>query len=243
MNIVKKVDIGNVREINQDYAGFKKINDHEAFLVVCDGMGGHQAGEIASLMTAEYILKHCEMLTVLDTEHEIKIWMHHLINNANKEVYEKSITEEQLKGMGTTVVLAYIKGNMLYVVHVGDSRAYVISDKIEQLTTDDTLVNALVNSGTITKEEALYHPKKNILLQAIGVSTPLKISFYTKELHNESVFLCSDGLYNSISDELILSIINSSMTIEEKADYLLLKAKEYGGFDNIGFVLAMKEEV
>ena len=243
MNIVEKVDIGNVREINQDYVGYKKISDDEAFLVVCDGMGGHKAGEVASYMAATYILDCCSIHDEFHNEEEIKSWLHYLINNANRLVHEKSLTDESFKGMGTTVVLAYLKSDMLYVSHVGDSRAYLIGDVIEQLTVDDTLVNALVESGSISEEEAQFHPQKNILLQAIGVSTPLKISFYVRKTNHQSVLLCSDGLYNSLSHERILEIFHAYSSIEEISNQLVEQAKIYGGYDNIGIVILNKEEI
>ncbi|MEE0965722.1 MAG: Stp1/IreP family PP2C-type Ser/Thr phosphatase [Bacilli bacterium] len=243
MNIVEKVDIGNTREINQDYVGYKQISDNEAFLVVCDGMGGHNAGEVASYMAGQYILECCSLHDEFSNEEEIKAWLHYLINNANRIVHEKSLTDEHLKGMGTTVVLAYIKDHMLYVAHVGDSRAYLVDDTIERLTVDDTLVNALVKSGSISEEEAQFHPRKNILLQAIGVSTPLKISFYEKELNHQAVLLCSDGLYNSLSEERIKEIFHAYSSLEERAVQLIEQAKIYGGYDNIGLVIADKEEL
>lgn len=241
MNIIKRVDIGNTRDINQDYSGYVNIGPKEAFLVVCDGMGGHLSGEIASQMTAEYILEHCTLHSDFCSEDDIKAWMHELINNANDLVHEKSLTDEKYQGMGTTVVLAYINDSHLYIAHVGDSRAYVIGDEIEQITSDDTLVNALVKSGTISIQEAKYHPQKNILLQAVGVSSPLSISFYTQKLDHQYVFLCSDGLYNSLSQERILEIFNAYKDLDDIGDQLIDQSNLYGGFDNIGFVIAKEE--
>lgn len=243
MNIIKKVDIGNVREINQDYAGYKKISDNEAFLVVCDGMGGHQAGEVASSEAGQYILEYCTMHNEFHCDEDIKAFMYQIINDANKIIYEKSLTNDSLKGMGTTVVLAYIKDDKVYISHVGDSRAYLIDDDIEQITVDDTLVNALVRNGTITLEEAKHHPKKNILLQAVGVSNMIKVSFYVRNIKNKVLLMCSDGLSNSLSDNHMLDIIHDYSSIEDMADELLTQAKALGGYDNIGFVLSCKEEI
>lgn len=243
MNIVKKVDIGNVREVNQDYAGYKKISEDEAFLVVCDGMGGHQAGEVASSIAGDYILKHCTIHGDFSCEEDIKAFMYQLINEANREIYGKSLTDSSLRGMGTTVVLAYIKKDTVYVSHVGDSRAYLIGDSIEQITVDDTLVNALVRNGTITLEEAKYHPKKNILLQAVGVSNMIKVSFYVRDIKDKVLLICSDGLSNSLSDNHMFDIIHNYSFIEEMANQLLNQAKSLGGYDNICFVLSCKEEI
>lgn len=242
MNIIKRVDIGNTREINQDYTGYVEVNSHEAFLVVCDGMGGHLSGEIASQMTAEYILEHCTLHGEFQNDEEIKAWLHQLINDANELVHEKSLTEDKYQGMGTTVVLAYLKDSMLYIAHVGDSRAYLIDDDIEQITSDDTLVNALVKTGTISEQEAKYHPQKNILLQAVGVSAPLSISFYSQKINQQYVFLCSDGLYNSLSKERIVEIFHAYHDLNDIGDQLVDQANLYGGYDNIGFVIAKKGE-
>lgn len=238
MNIIKKVDIGNIREVNQDCVGYKVISDKEAFLVVCDGMGGHKAGEVASELVVSYILEYCTLHKEFSCDEDIKSFIYQLINDVNKAVYEKSVSDSRFNGMGTTIVIVYIKDQKAYISHVGDSRAYLIGESIEQITMDDTLVNALVKSGTITKEEAKDHPRKNILLQAVGVSSPLKVSFYVEDISHKDVLICSDGLYNSLSDNQILEIYHKYSSIEEIACHLLEKAKLIGGYDNIGFVLA-----
>ena len=240
MEIVKRCDIGKVRDKNQDYVDFIQISDYEAFLVVCDGMGGHAAGEIASKMTAKYILDHFMMHSEFLNDEQIKVWLHSLIHEANRLVYDRSMSSESLKGMGTTVVVAYIYQSHVYIAHVGDSRAYIIDDDIKQITIDDTLVNALVKTGTISEQEAKHHPKKNILLQAVGVSSPLSISFYKEEFKNASLLICSDGLYNSLSDEFILDIFHKNNLVEKIGDELIEKANDFGGYDNIGLVIAKK---
>ncbi len=241
MESIERCDIGNVREINQDYVNILKINDHETLIIVCDGMGGHAGGEVASKLTGDYIINHFFMHGKLENDEDIKAWLHSLIHEANHLVYRKALENESLRGMGTTIVLMYVRNSDAYICHVGDSRAYLIDENIHQITSDDTLVNALVKNGTITALEARFHPKKNILIQAIGVTMPLSISFY-KETIKEYALICSDGLYNSLSDLSILQLFHSSDSLDTIADKMLEQAKKYGGYDNIGFIILKKGE-
>ena len=181
MQIISKSEIGNVREINQDYVIHKILSEDEVIAVLCDGMGGHKAGEVASRLTCEYIIDHFENHIPFESDDDIQISLQELINNANQLLMQKSAQNEEYDGMGTTVVVCYVKGDFCYVSHVGDSRCYYCTqDEIVQLTRDDTLVNALVDYGTITQEQAKFHPRKNILLQAVGATEVLKISLLFK---------------------------------------------------------------
>ena len=244
MEIFAKTEIGNVRVVNQDCVQYLKKNENECLTVLCDGMGGHNAGEVASSLACEAILAVYRNHNLFINADEIHTWMIDAINHAHHKIYEKSQTDPQFEGMGTTVVLALIKDDVLYVSHVGDSRAYFYDYKeLYQLTKDDTLVNALVDSGTITQEEAMYHPQKNILLQAVGVSDVLKISFTSKKLNNEIILLCSDGLYNSLTDKQIKEFLHMQKSIEEIGIKLMTAANIFGGRDNIGFILIKNKGV
>jgi Serine/threonine protein phosphatase len=244
MEIVIKSDIGQVRQVNQDYVRFHQKNENEALVVLCDGMGGHNAGEIASQMTCDDIIEHYMNHECFSDEVDIRIWMSNVINHAHQLVKSKSFEDESLEGMGTTVVLAMIKDECLYISHIGDSRAYIYENNdFIQLTKDDTLVNILVDAGTISKDEAVYHPQKNILLQAVGVSDALKISFTSLQMNNGIVLLCSDGLYNSLLQSQIVQIISQNKDLESLADELLDEANAFGGKDNIGFAIIRKEGV
>lgn len=244
MEIIAMSDVGNVRSINQDYVRYFQKNKDESLIVLCDGMGGHNAGEIASQMTCDDIIEHYKNHGDFENENEIQVWMQDIINHAHKTVKEKSLEFEELEGMGTTVVIMLIKDNHLYVSHVGDSRAYLFEDnQLIQLTKDDTLVNVLLDSGTISKDEALVHPQKNILLQAVGVSDVLKISFVSRMINEAIILVCSDGLYNSLFDAQLVSIINQDIDIETRGKELMDLANEFGGKDNIGFALIINEGV
>lgn len=237
-------DIGNVRLVNQDDVRYYQKSDHESLVVLCDGMGGHNAGEIASQLTCDDIIEHYQNHHEFQNEDEIHTWMNEIINHAHHLVKTKSYENAALEGMGTTVVLVLLKDEEAYVSHVGDSRAYFFDGQVlEQLTKDDTLVNVLLDSGTISKDEALNHPQKNILLQAVGVSDILKISFIKGNLKNGVMVVCSDGLYNSLNDEQLIQILKKDGKLEDIGRELMDTANTFGGKDNIGFALIRKKGV
>lgn len=244
MKVIAMSDVGNVRSINQDYVRYVKRNESECLIVLCDGMGGHKAGEVASQLACDDIIEHYQNRGEFCHVDEIHAWMLDIINHAHHVVKNKSLESEELEGMGTTVVMALLKDDMVYVSHVGDSRAYLFeNDILTQLTRDDTLVNVLVDSGTISKDEAIHHPQKNILLQAIGVSDEIKISFIEKKFCQGCLLLCSDGLYNSLDEEQIVRVLKENQSLEECGKELMNEANTYGGKDNIGFALMIREGV
>ena len=238
MEIIAQTDIGNVRDVNQDYVLYHKKSEQECLAVLCDGMGGHNAGEVASSLACQDIIQYYEVHDEFQNEEEIQTWMSEAIYHANHLIQEKSRLDKHLEGMGTTVVLALLKDGYIYISHVGDSRAYYFDNyQLKQLTTDDTLVNVLVESGSISPDEAQFHPQKNILLQAVGVSDVLKISFYKQEIETGILLLCSDGLYNSLFDEQIVEILSEHETLDNKVSHLIEMANIFGGRDNIGIIL------
>lgn len=244
IEVVAMTDIGNVRTVNQDYVRYYQKNQNECLVVLCDGMGGHNAGDIASKMTCDLIIEQYESHMDFHGEDDVHMWMNDVINLANQTVKQKSYESSDLEGMGTTVVLALLIDHDLYVSHVGDSRAYIFdSDHLVQLTKDDTLVNVLVDSGTISKDEAMYHPQKNILLQAIGVSDVLKIPFIHQQLMQEIVLVCSDGLYNSLYDMQLIEILQDNHHLTDLGHRLMDTANKFGGKDNIGFALIRNKGV
>ncbi|MCD7894715.1 MAG: Stp1/IreP family PP2C-type Ser/Thr phosphatase [Erysipelotrichaceae bacterium] len=244
MMIISKSDVGKVRKVNQDYVRSYQKSDNEALIVLCDGMGGHNAGEIASKMTADTIIDAYLSHERFDGIGDIREWMHEVINLANDKVRQQGEINPELEGMGTTVVLALCIDNQVYISHVGDSRAYIYrDDTLTQLTKDDTLVNVLVDAGTISKDEAYFHPQKNILLQAVGVSDFLNVSFISLQLNDDILLICSDGLYNSLFDMQMSQVLSQDITLEEKGNLLLKQANQFGGKDNIGFALVRREEM
>lgn len=237
IEIYGKTDIGNFRTINQDHISILRMSDDEVLAIVCDGMGGHKAGEIASQMACQYVLDHFQEHAPFESKEEIESWLYVMIENANIAIHEASTQNIDYEGMGTTVVLAYVNRETAYISHVGDSRAYLFDGELNQLTVDDTLANALVASGYLSQEAARYYPQKNILVQAVGVSSPLTVSFCDVSVQSATLLLCTDGLFNSLSDEKMKEIICTDATLEEKTDQLIELAKKEGGYDNIGLIL------
>ena len=240
MQIASKTDIGKLRESNQDFVKVHIFDDGTAFLLVCDGMGGAAAGNVASEIAAntifDYILK--KYTTALNS-HELKTIMTSAINRANLDVFDLAQSNEQYYGMGTTVVATIIKDGYAYTVHAGDSRAYVAySDKIEQITLDHSIVQQLLASGLITEDESKTHPKRNVITRALGIQECLELDYNTTKLNKGfSFLLCTDGLTNMVDDKSICQIL-ANEDLSEACDELIKRANENGGSDNITVALA-----
>lgn len=238
MKISAKTDIGLVRSSNQDFYLAGEFANGVTWAVVCDGMGGALGGNIASEIAAKIISEklssgyHEGM-----NDNSIKHLIVSAVEAANASVYSKSKSDAELVGMGTTAVVAVINSDTMYLAHVGDSRIYVISkDSINQLTTDHSVVQMMIDNGEITREEAKEHPKKNVITRALGVEAEVRID-YDQEVYNENeiVLLCSDGLTNYVCDEDILTICNENESYS-LADKLVEAANANGGGDNVTVV-------
>ncbi len=235
MEVYSKSDIGMVRKSNQDDVNFKVIAEDICWAVVCDGMGGANGGDIASKTAVNVITK-----SLTENLHEnvgqdiIEDVIKNAIYEANNQIYEVSKEKKELSGMGTTVVLAMVCRGMLHIAHVGDSRAYITSEKgIQQVTQDHSIVQELINTGEITKEEASTHPRKNIITRVLGIGSEINVDYNSFELQSdEKIILCTDGLTNDLSDEQIYNIFKENEVINT-AERLVNAAKEKGGNDNI----------
>ena len=241
MVISAMTDIGIKRSVNQDRAVYK-IKDHEIVGVLCDGMGGHLAGDVASTLVSNYIIDHFFDHSPFINDESIHAWISSLLLTANDLLNKESDMHSEYAGMGTTIVICYMDGKNTYISHVGDSRAYLYSDTLKQITTDDTFVNELLKRGIINQEEASHHPKRNVLVQAIGIKEALRISFYKIEEDYRAILLCSDGLYNSLSSQQIEDILKEDESVNHKTERLIQSANEFGGLDNIGVLLIEKGE-
>ncbi len=229
-------DIGKKRKLNQDYVYTSEnpIGNLPNVFIVADGMGGHNAGDYASKFTVETIVKEIENSFEVNPE---KI-LNKAIETANERVIELSKENENFEGMGTTVVAATCMGKYLRVANVGDSRLYVVGEKITQITRDHSLVEEMIRMGGIDRESARNHPDKNIITRAIGATENIKIDFFNVELKlGDIVLMCSDGLTNMLEDEEIRMILNGQRDIVEKAEELVKAANNNGGKDNIAVVL------
>lgn len=230
-------DVGMVRQVNQDYVytSEKPLGNLQNLFVVADGMGGHQAGDYASKYTVEVLQKELRE----STEKDIEKALVSAIKKANKEIIREADSDEHLKGMGTTVVAATIVDQMLYFANVGDSRLYLINQGITQLSKDHSLVEEMVRLGGIKPEEAKNHPDKNIITRAIGAKENVEVDFYEHRLkRGDIILMCTDGLSNMVDDDELFHIVQGARDIVEAGTTLVEAAKENGGTDNIGIVLA-----
>lgn len=230
-------DIGRNRQCNQDYFSVSEepVGNLPNLFVVADGMGGHRAGGYASQYAVTTILEQAR-----DSYEKNPIAvLEKAIQTANERILERSRTDENLAGMGTTVVAATCLGRYLEVANVGDSRLYISHrDYMEQITRDHSLVEEMVRFGGINREEARRHPDKNIITRAVGVEEKVTIDFFTVELtEGDLVLLCSDGLTNMLEDGLIHQILREDTDITGKAEELISRANENGGRDNITVIL------
>ena len=243
MKIYSKSDIGLVRSSNQDSYNAEYFPGNSAWAVVCDGMGGANGGDIASKIAVNEITKHINdcYKSELDSN-SIRSIMERSVSCANEEIYKKSLLNPELKGMGTTVVLALIIDDILHVVYAGDSRAYIVNkNESVQITTDHSMVQQMVKSGQITEMQAKAHPNKNIITRALGVDSKITLDYIEFKLkESDSVLICKDGLTNYVDSETICKLYNQ-FPIEVLADKLVFTAKDMGGSDNITVVLVSRE--
>lgn len=238
MRIVAKTDVGKVRSSNQDSYAAGEFQNGVAWAVVCDGMGGSAGGNIASATAVKSI---SERITsgYRDgmTSSSIKNLLSTAITNANYEIFDLASANQELRGMGTTVVAAIITHSAVYVAHAGDSRAYIISsDEIRQITKDHSVVQDMVEKGEITPDEAKRHPKKNLITRALGVDEEVKADFSVEDTKKDDVLLiCTDGLTNFVDPAEIYRVVCDSKNADF-ADTLVRLANENGGGDNITVV-------
>lgn len=228
-----KTDTGKVRELNEDRYLFINADDY-VLLAVADGMGGHNAGDVASQMAIDEILKYNLNLGFFDnTIENIK----KCIDDVNFKIYRYGVDNPGCHGMGTTLTLSVIIGNKVYVANVGDSRGYVINDEVKKITVDHSYVEELVKIGKLTEEEAKYHPNRNQITRAIGTANKVEVDIFTfDKKENDIICLCSDGFYNMLTNDNMTGEFNSCSTLQEAIDNLVLTANENGGTDNITVV-------
>ena len=228
-------DVGMVRSLNEDYAISHKEKDYSIY-VVADGMGGHNAGEVASKMAAEGIVEFLTKNYNYDNRNYI---LKDAIEYVNKLIYDFAEQEQSCNGMGTTVTACLDNKDTVVVCSVGDSSCFGIKgDSIVKITKDHSLVQELLDLGTITESEAANHPKKNIITRAVGTGTTVDADIFVIDKGVYDIYLlCSDGLTNELSKDEIISIVNENKELEEICPILINRAKFKGGKDNITVLL------
>lgn len=233
-------DIGMRRSINQDYvfSSEQPVGSLPNLFIVADGMGGHKAGDFASRQATQTIVDFLQN----STEESIVVAIRNAIEQANRVVIAKAAESECFEGMGTTVVLATILENTMYVANVGDSRLYLERDELRQITKDHSLVEEMVRMGGIDQEAARYHPKKNVITRAVGGSDEIQIDFFEIQLEpGDVILMCSDGLTNMVEDSDISLILKKQRDVVEMAETLVSTANENGGADNVSVIVIKYE--
>ena len=229
-------DTGRVRTANQDYvyASVEPVGSLPNLFVVADGMGGHQAGDYASRYIVENLVSYLQY-----TENsQIVPLLREGILKVNTQLYQESKEKPELSGMGTTLVAAVADENTLYVANVGDSRLYLVRDRIRQVTKDHSYVEELVSLGRLERGSKDYKDKKNIITRAVGTEDKLLVDFFEVGLEpGDYILMCSDGLSNMLEDAEMEEIIGSDLELQEKAEKLITVANDNGGKDNIAVVL------
>ncbi|MFD1423519.1 MULTISPECIES: Stp1/IreP family PP2C-type Ser/Thr phosphatase [Laceyella] len=238
--MARRTDIGRVRDLNEDSTGLFVTDSGTVIAIVADGMGGHQAGDVASseaVDTIQNVLKIENLNVSTDEKSEVLL---HAVGKANERVYTLATENSHMQGMGTTTIAAIVDEHEVVLAHVGDSRAYVLhNDGLYQLTEDHSYVNLLIKHGQITAEEARNHPQRNMIVRAVGTSEDVEVDLVnTPWSEGDFLLLCSDGLTSMVSEREIGIVLSStSMSIDEKADKLIQLALEAGGNDNISLIL------
>lgn len=241
MNIIYSTQTGLVRKNNQDNYLIKQSDTHNiTLLMVLDGVGGSNAGEVASATVANLFGAYFEGMKEYSTLNGYKQWVIKSLEEINQEVYRLSHQKNQFVGMSTTCVLAFFSDLGQFFINVGDSRIYMIDhrDELVLLSTDHSYVNDLLVKGTITVEEASTHPMRHALTNAIGIYPDLRCDYHEIQMPYQSILLCSDGLSGYVEHEFIQEILtNKETSLEQKKNQLNQAVIDAGAIDNYTFIL------
>lgn len=236
-------DSGKVRDHNEDSVIIVKNNGNDYLMAIADGMGGHSAGEVASSIAISYLGKHFKDTFLNMSKVDAVNWIRNAVDEINTLIFQYEKTHPESKGMGTTLVLAVLTKDYLLFGNVGDSSGFVLKDdKLHKVTYDHTLVNLLVSAGELTQEEANVHPKKNVLMKALGASLEVDVDIFDCDMDISQILLSSDGLTNMLDKDQIEKVLVSDASIEDKVIKLINKANNRGGTDNVSVAYLIREE-
>ncbi|OAA82725.1 Stp1/IreP family PP2C-type Ser/Thr phosphatase [Clostridium ljungdahlii] len=226
-------DVGKVRKLNEDFVDFYNGKNFNLY-VIADGMGGHNAGEVASRIAVETTISYMKSNETSNMEEDLL----KAVSVANDKIYELSISHSQFGGMGTTITVCLVKDKDMIVANVGDSSCYVVKyDGITKVTKDHSLVQQLVDEGSITEEEAAIHPNKNIITRALGTNKSVKVDIFKVNLEDVNrVIMCTDGLSNGVNMNEMYDIIMNNNN-EDACKQLIELSKLRGGKDNISVIV------
>lgn len=227
-------DVGQKRELNEDSFAFEKLKKGYV-MIVSDGMGGHNAGEVASAIAVDKIREFCSKQDMFSNP---ELMLRKAVSYANEAIYETSMKNAEMYGMGATLVVALGYGKNVYIANVGDSRAYLVNkESIAQITKDHSYVYELVKTGLITPEEAKTHPRRNEILKALGIAPEVYPDIFPIEIQRtDKLLLCTDGLTEVVSDQEIFETVNR-LSRQAACETLVRMANQNGGPDNITVVL------
>ncbi len=230
-----RTDVGNVRTNNEDRATVLTNANGEVLLLVCDGMGGANKGDVASQLAIDNISKRFLERKPRGGRLAIRHWIISTVRHVNTLIYDRAEEDPLAKGMGTTMVLALLDREDLYLANLGDSRCYLDNGKeMRQISDDQTYVNYLVKCGQITPEEARSHPERHVLMNALGIFPSLSMTVARLPYAGERILCCTDGLYNQVGDSAIHAILCTDERADQKVTSLIAEANAHGGSDNIG---------
>lgn len=233
MKLYGNTDIGKTRSFNQDAYENAILAGGAVLSVVCDGMGGAAAGDIASKKAVECIGNYVKNAYFPDMDaFSLEKLLRNAVESANIEIFDMSASTPEYNGMGTTAVVALVKENTAYIVHVGDSRAYLIGEEISQITRDHSMIQSLIENGKLTKEEAKNHPHKNVITRAVGIAENVQCDYNEVDITDKILLICTDGLSGMLSDDIILKTAKS-VPIDALPQKLTELANDLNSTDNI----------
>lgn len=237
-------DTGKIRTHNEDSVTILKNASGEYLMIVCDGMGGHRKGEVASSMAITALGSRFNKISSIGSKLDAVNWLNDSVNEINKNILEYATNNPDSVGMGTTIVVALLTHDYLIFGNIGDSSGFVMKKgKLHKVTKDHTLVNLLVQAGNLTEEEAKFHPKRNVLMKALGAANSVELDIFDVDRTVDAILLCSDGLTNMITYEQIEKVLNDEeLEIEEKISKLIRKCNARGGTDNISIAYLQMNE-
>lgn len=233
-NYCYKTDVGRVRITNEDQAKVVLNANGRILMIVCDGMGGQNHGELASRLAVSIVEEEFLKCPFIPSPSFERFWLRNAIKKANSAIFNQAIENPVYKGMGTTFTAVLLAPNHITYAHIGDSRAYSFRNgKLEQFTKDQTYVAYLARTGELKEEDMATHPKRHVLLNALGVYPSLSLDLKTIKYEGEHLLLCSDGLFNNISNNDLSAIVKTDESPQQKVDQLISLANANGGSDNI----------
>ncbi|WP_026689951.1 Stp1/IreP family PP2C-type Ser/Thr phosphatase [Alteribacter aurantiacus] len=243
MKAVLRTDVGQVRAHNEDDGAYAYNSKNQMLVVVADGMGGHQAGDVASQMTKVSMVSKWNGTGEFTKPSDAEQWLRHSIHEINAELYRHAMDEADCQGMGTTVVAAICTDEFVTVAHVGDSRIYLKTNtSFRQLTEDHSLVGELVKSGQISEDEAMHHPRRNVVLRALGTEASVNVDVESIGWEEgDALLLCTDGLTDKVQSHEIEHYMNRGTSLQETAEELIRVANERGGEDNVTIAIVRLE--